>query len=314
MKKDKISRRDFIRITVLSFGASILAACQALQQATQTPAPRTVIIPSNTSKPSDNPDPTSTSTDTPAPTEDYYDQKVLSPNGEYVAKHYFHYRDIGGETITITDNDGEEIWKIINQLGTPTSDPWPYLVIHKWSNDSTKVFFSYLYYPDGGDYSFWWNGFDLQKINVLTGQISRVLPGEGFMSFAFSSDDSQIAYTRIQDDPSTIFIRDQSTGFTKSAIIGTEKFQITGEIHWNMRGDFVVFHLMNDEYIEQSILLNTETMQMVLIKEYEIHSAWFDGWTNNETLRYMKMPGGIVTEIDINALEEIVIGTATPQP
>ncbi len=139
-------------------------------------------------------------------------ESLVSPNGELVANAYFQSEYSSGiQTIEIRSKEGNILWQIPYKGEPPISYPRPLLTILRWSNDGSQLYFYYVWSPDGGDRAFWWTGYDLQKIDVKTGDINYLLPGNGFMSFKISPDGTQIAYTRSQDNPSIIYIRNLST-------------------------------------------------------------------------------------------------------
>ena len=62
-------------------------------------------------------------------------------------------------------------------------EPNPSIYILEWSRDNQYLYFYYRFFADG--YQPLLDKFDLQKINVNTGLIEKVLPGTGDMDFAF---------------------------------------------------------------------------------------------------------------------------------
>ncbi|MBN1149549.1 MAG: hypothetical protein JXA78_19970, partial [Anaerolineales bacterium] len=147
----------------------------------------------------------------PSPTPDPYDKILLSPDGRYVAKLYSEYNYITGRpTIEVLDNSGSLLWTIPYQRVMPTGDPHPYLRMHEWSSDSLTLYFYYAFHYDGV-YTLW-DGFDLQSIQVTTGRIQHIVPGAGLMAFAFSPNEQYVAYTRNQDQPRCLIVRNLANG------------------------------------------------------------------------------------------------------
>ncbi len=72
MKKDKASRRDFLKVTLLGIGAGLLAACKRLVKPVADVLPTLTATPSKTNTPlptkTNTPSPTPTETNTPSPT------------------------------------------------------------------------------------------------------------------------------------------------------------------------------------------------------------------------------------------------------
>jgi Tol biopolymer transport system component len=183
------------------------------------------------------------------------------------------------------------------------------------------LYFHYVWSPDGGDWSFWWSGYDLQMLEVKTGKIRRVLPGSGFMSFEISPQGTQIAYTREQDKPSIIYIRDLATGVLRKATVlpALKNYARVGDIHWSPSGQRVAFQTETDDGIVRTIYLNAATMEQSVIKEYQLFTLLFDGWADNGKLQFAEfsadgMRVDKVYRIDVTTSETMLIGTPTVRP
>lgn len=275
---------------------------------------------------------THTETNTPeiiptlTPTPEPPDQISLnSPNGEFVAEfdNAHSHPALKPQIIKILDKNGSLLWKIPYQHETAMVDPHPSLSIYGWSKDSAYLYFYYLFGPDGGDFAFWWDGFDLQRINVQNGDIEQVIPGEreSYVSFAFSPDGIQIAYTRAQDNPSVIYIRNVSTGAEKAAyvVFGSKNYVRVGDIRWSPSDNRLAFQTETDEGMVQTILLDTITMKQRVVREYALYTLLFDGWADNGKLQFAEMsPSGFmigkVFQVDVATFETSEIGTATLMP
>jgi hypothetical protein len=185
------------------------------------------------------------------------DQILYAPNGEFIAEfdHAYSRPSRYKQVIEILDKNNVLLWEIPYQGEPSTSDPHPSLSIYGWSKDSDYLYFQYIYWPDGGDRAFWWDGFNLQRINVQNGSIEQVARTEGFVAFAFSPDESEIAYTREQDDPGVIFIRNLSTGVEKRAgvIFPSKNYIRVGDIHWSPSGHEIVFQTETEDYMVQTV-------------------------------------------------------------
>ncbi len=252
-------------------------------------------------------------TATPSP----FDSRV-SPNGEFIANAYLeHQLPSGLQTIEIRDKQGKLIWQIPYQGEPSTSDPSPLLSVLQWSKDSSLLYFYYVFSPDGGDRAFWWTGLDLQTIDVNTGEIKQVLPGEGFMSFAISPDGTQIAYTRSQDNPSIFYLRDLSTRAEKTApvIFGSKDYARVGDIRWSPSGKEIAFQTETKEYMAQTIYLNPSTLKQKVVREYMVDSSYFQGWSVDGNLEFIDLENGVyIVHVNPRNGKTIVIGTPTPRP
>lgn len=316
--------RNFIFLSLLLIIA--LASCapsstgtrMATTPASPTKKPTSTITP--TLKPSATILPTAI--EKPSPTATYipavFNSKD-SPNGEYMAIAYDYYWN-SQQAIEIQDKEGKLIWQIPSQGELPQGDPHPYMGIYYWSNDSSQLYFCYYWFPDGGEIKVQWTGYGLQKIDIKTGNIQPVLPGGGYMTFAISPDESQIAYVRKQDQPRIIYVRNLSTGAEKTAyiIIPSENYVTLGNIEWSPNSKGLVFETQDDNLMSQTIYLNLSTMKQKIIKEYPVldFSGWavLQGWVDNNTLEFAESGdnGVQIIHIDVEKKETVVIGTATP--
>ena len=151
------------------------------------------------------------------------DQIFYSSDKNFVAKRYSLYSrpSLDGPVIEIYNSQNELLWQIPYQGEISTGDPSSSLSIYRWSKDNKYLYFYYVFYPDGGDYAFWWDGFNLQRIDVQTGKTEQVIPSDpkSFEAFSFSPDETQIAYTRQQDNPYIFYIRDLLTGVERTSYI-----------------------------------------------------------------------------------------------
>jgi Tol biopolymer transport system component len=260
---------------------------------------------------------------TPFPTEGpspFY--SLASPNGEFVANAYFENQLPSGlQTIEVRDKGNKLIWVIPYQGEPPNSDPRPVLNILQWSSDSSQLYFYYVLSPDGGDIAFWWTGFDLQSLNMNTGEVQKILPGKGSMSFAVSPDGATIAYTRSQDNPFVIYIRNLSTDSEKKAAVinSSNNYARVGDIHWSPNGQDVAFQTETEEGKIQTILLNPVTLKQKVVEEYDLYTKWFDGWAENGKLQFSQISDdGMridkVFQVDVGSFEENLVGTPTSGP
>ena len=264
-----------------------------------------------------------TITETPSPTTKPPDLVLDSPNGEFIAEfdNAYGHPAYEPQVIEILDKTGSLLWEIPYQHETAMVDPHPRLTIYGWSKDSVYLYFYYEFSPDGGDRAFWWDGFDLQRINVQTGEIAQVIPGdkESFVAFAFSLDETKIAYTREQDHPSIFYIRNLVTGIEKTTnvIVNTSMNYIrVGSIFWSPSGDKIAFQTESDDYVAQTIILDPTTMKQKIVREYMVATSYFDGWSDDEHLVFLDIEGGngYVVYLDVKSGDMVKIGTPTPRP
>jgi hypothetical protein len=246
-------------------------------------------------------------------------QVFISPNGELIAKRYDHgHLSAEKPVIEILDKTGSLLWQIPYEREQLVRDPRISLVIYGWANDSSTLYFYYHQAEDGGGWAFWWDGTDLQKIKIANGEIQRVLPGEGLMSFALSPDGVKIAYTRVQDTPGILYIRNLTHNTDTKVIVQPEQeYTRVGDIHWSPSGKALVFQTeaaQKDLAQVQVIYLDVITLKQKVIKLYDLESMWFEGWEGDRTLRFSGLAGESIFLIDVITDKTIILGTATPSP
>ena len=269
--------------------------------------------PSSTPAPTITSKPTPAVSDNPPSTSDPYDQILLSPDKRFVAKLYNEYvYHTGRPTIEISDNTGSLLWTIPFQGEMPTGDPHPYLSLYKWSSDSSSLYFYNAFSFDG--YYTLWDGLDLQLIRIATGKAERVLPGKGLMAFAFSPGEQYVAYTRDQDQPRRLIVRNLTNDSESMAKIDlkSDNYTQAGWISSSPNGDKILFHTENQERI-QAILLDVDSMKQQLLLEFWGEEYWFSGWSENGVM-YLHSPDNEVINIDVTTGITTTIGTATPVP
>jgi hypothetical protein len=274
--------------------------------------------PTLSNTPVNNPKPTATEGQ-------YVSDPYWAPNNEYSAKLYFtSYHPPKAAKIEISDTNGIVLWTVTDPRGEIIGDPHPNLAIYKWSEDSSLLYFYYSFSYDGVETL--WNGLDLQSIDIKTGQIKRVLPGEGLMAFAFSLDGSFIAYVRQQDQPRRLFIRNLSTGAEKNVVIdlpaeneGTHTQ--AGWIDWSPDGHEILYYTFllsptERNEIYQAVHLDISTMKQRVLLEFFEGDYVFAGWTPNGSVRFLRYsyPKNEVVEINVKTGKMTTIGTVTPTP
>lgn len=241
----------------------------------------------------------------------------VSPNGEYFAYAYFYY-PTEKQTIEIKNKEDKLLWEIPFQARLSPYEPNPTIEIIRWSNDSTRLYFCYFVGPAEGRVT--WPGYELQQIDLKTGNVRHLLPGEGAMSFELSPDTSQIAYIRSQDQPRIIYIRNLSTDVEKKAdvIFASKNYVGIGNIQWSPNSTGLLFETEDNHRMLQAIYLDLSTMEQKVIKEYPTYasSGWtwfFEGWVDDETVVFTESgTNGFQQTIRVNVRNNQIIVIGTP--
>lgn len=260
------------------------------------------------------------------------EEVVYSPNGLLVAKEFRGASSINYDRIEIQDVNDSVIWKIPFEgvilggdgniwIEIPAQgeqwkgEPNPSIYIFEWSRDSQYLYFCYRLFSDG--YQPLMDKFDLQRIDVDTGIIEKVISGKGGMDFSFSPNQEYLIYARGQDNPRRIIIRNTGDG-TEQSISNPgwgSEIQIGG-FDWSPYNEYELTFLTFSENWEQIQVhfLDIKSMSTNLIIEYWREELWYDTWLSNNMLRFKTFPENEITEIDIAQPTPRIIGTATAIP
>ncbi len=243
---------------------------------------------------------------------------LYSPDGKYVAVLYENWHVMNGSnTLEVYDSAGNSVWRTDFQLAQ--EDPSPYMCTLGWSEDSSSLYYLYYWSPDGGDYAFWWDGYDLMRVQIPSGRVQHLIPGSGlfrFSSFAISPGDKYLAYVRELDNSSILYIRDLSSNTIRRALIigQSDRFVRAGDIHWSPSGRSLAFQVELEDYSVLAIYLDTNTMQQKIVMQYQMGNVEFEGWLDDGTLQFFKWPENLVSLVDAASGEITVLATPTPIP
>ena len=240
----------------------------------------------------------------------------MSPDGNWVAKKYesfWHFYSI--QVIEVEDHQGEVVWSIPFQGTMESGDPHTQMTIFGWAPDSSGLYFYYAWQSDGWYTLF--QGHDLQYLDVKTGELRDILDG-CCIAFAFLSDMSQVFYTR-GDQVGIYNIADDEDRHVK---IRSDPIQQAGYIHVTPDENGMVFTvLMDADANAREIYLDLATMKQTILLEGFIEDFSFDGWTQTENPRYLRVISRTntrwsyeVIEIDKRTADIAIIGTPTPRP
>lgn len=251
-----------------------------------------------------------------SPTPDPAIQVLVSPNGNLVAKLYTNSNSsrpsLEKPVIEISDKRGMLLWQIPYPGEISRSYPQPSFSIYKWANDNSALYFFEGFSYDG--YITLWDGFNLQKVDIKTGMIEKVVPGTELMAFAFSPDEYSIAYARNQATQLQLVIRNLATKSEKSVRIDikSEKPIQVGWISWSPNGEKVLFHVETKGQV-WAFYLDTTTMTQKELLNFVLEKYWFDSWSQDNKPQYIDYYKNI-SVVDVETGKLSMVGTTTPTP
>ena len=263
-----------------------------------------------------------------SPTTESADEIIYSPDGLLVAKQYrgssystntakIEIQNIKGSVLwkipfegVILGRDGKVWIKIPAQGEQWEGEPNPSLYISEWSRDSQYLYFYYRLFVDGRQPLM--DSYDLQRINVNTGVVEKVLQGTGDMAFSFSPSQEYLIYSRGQDIPRRVIIRNTSSGEEQEiSFLEWDDDLDIGDFDWSPYSESELQFLTLKEEWLQIYYLNIEELSAKLVFEFQVEDYWNDAWLPNNILRFKTLPENEITEIDIAMPTPKIIGTAT---
>jgi WD40 repeat protein len=257
----------------------------------------------------DTPSPTATKSRTPTPLRP--DKEIIAPNEMFIGR-TFHSRSTMqySESLEIIDTAGTPIASF-SHMRPPPGDPHRYLTMAGWSPDSRSLYYYYEWGFDG--FITLWDGFNLQSINSAGGYITPLV--NGLMAFSFSPNGTYLAYSRDDDHPRQLTIRNLDNLAERSTVIQLPENKTTqvGWMNWAPTEDGLIYHTSTE--MNYSIYyLPLESMQSVHLLDCAMEINWceFDRWLDNETIRVNKVDG--ILEIDLKSGLVVNKATSTPSP
>lgn len=306
-----------------------LASCGALPDTipptreisipTITITPSTTLNPTITHTPSPASTPTATSYPTPGPDYNafFFRDELESPDGKWVAIFTDEYHaEEGIANIKIYDEGGLLLWTITTNLTEEQieTSPTPWLRIHHWAPDSSRLYYYYIMGWDGAATLI--DGYGLTELNIFTGEKKSLLPN-GFVDFSFSPQHAKLAYILKGLIPKEIIIRDLLTGVERKTPlpIGDQIHEQAGWINWAKDGKSLIFFMVNSFLNYQIYYMEIETMKPRLLFE----DTWVDwissSWSDEDTLIILLYSdSGLLIEIDMMEGRLLGVATETPEP
>ena len=266
--------------------------------------------------------PTPYLTPTPIGTDYFGDKRnLVSPNGDYVAVRDFtaDLDDPYSMRILIIDRNNNVLWTIPFSWGIQV-DPHPFISPYRWSNDSSSLF--YLEFGGGeGGYEPLYDGGDLWRIDIDSGEITWIIPCSGYKAFEFSNDEQYLAYICQDSAPLEIVVRHQETNEETRWSIPYEsvEFYQAGEINWSSSDCELIFFVADTQTYETNLyFLDLLEDELRLISEkLEIEIYNLEEWREDDKIivvgDHLKQRG-LWFEIDLQSGELIAIEPPTPTP
>ena len=316
----------------------VLAGCASMQDkfdSKTNPTDKDVVTIIGTLEPSANQTPTAnkiststfnactaTSSPTPWPTPDGVTERMFSPNGDYIASVYIHgHNDVDKPVLEITDYEDKLIQKIVNNKSISEYSPRLQITIYGWSADSKTLYYYYKQQPKSENMAFWWTGYDLRSINVENGYDQAVIPEDGAMSFALSPDESKIIYSLASEPAGVIHFLDFESGKNTKIYVdpAPQNFIRIGDFHWSPDGKAIIFQTEADwvdAYKEiGTVYLDAQTFSQKILHRGGIYTYQFNGWEDDQTLRYYADgKGHILVNIETGKERPALTGIKTLTP
>lgn len=215
----------------LLVGIGLLSGCVPISAPTPTAIP---------------PNETATPVAETAPVPDALETRAtsMSPDGEWRAESAVAFpddRDEYYQRLTVTRTDGQTAWTPVETwshmgLGYTVAVPF------HWSSSGEALYFTNGPVPDGC--ALFVNGFGLQRLDLLTGEVNEVLPGHG-LTLAISPAEDRVA--EIVYGPPTLVIHDLATDAARSLPLPAASAAIqAGSLVWSPDGAQIALALAHD--------------------------------------------------------------------
>ncbi len=173
----------------------------------------------------------------------FFDAAFLpSPDGTKIAWGSVNNFDTSNGAVDVSLNtagiDGSVMSVLLAERRTLPSRPQPL----RWSNDGSSLYFTNVPYGIGG-YILFFDGPDLQKVDLKTHSITTILKNSSCMcALSISPDERQVAYTRQGDASIELFVQPLAGG-AGSFVALPVGYQQAGAIVWAPDGQSLAMTL-----------------------------------------------------------------------
>lgn len=229
---------------------------------------------------------------------------LLSPDGTWTA--YFFGYDFENFRLSVANFDNTVIWNF-NQtnIGSEAS-----FTPYRWSQDSRYLYFNIHVTIDG--YVPFYQGMGLQRLDVLDGKVSEILPGGDLETignttiydwklaqFSLSPLDDKLAYINRMENGVKLVIRDMKTNEERSVVF--DQYTDAGSLVWSPKQDYLVLAVSRGTKWSNTLsfvaLVELDTLTPSILVENK--DQLFDPlvWTNSHVI-LLKERGGNYLYLD----------------
>jgi Tol biopolymer transport system component len=180
-----------------------------------------------------------------------------------------------------------------------------------WSHDSSTLYFYYAFSFDGA--LTLWSGFDLQGLDVASGDTWPLVPSERLIAFAFSPDSFLLAFAREDDQPRRLTLRNLPGGLERTIDIGlpTDVYTQVGWLSWSPGGTGLLYWTEADERMNV-YYVNERTMRTQHLLGYLGDQYSFQGWVDEAHVQFQLMAASSPIELDVQTGSIVGHGSTTP--
>lgn len=245
----------------------------------------------------------------------YVSSYSFSPDGEWVE--WSLCCSNTGNHMLVEEINGTRMHQ---EFYDPDDYPWPeaYFKAENWSTDGNYLYYGVYPAFDGGCGNFSLTG-DLQRLDLGSGETSRVLPYETDTLFEFSISPSGafVAHSAPSSEGMHVSILNLANGQEQSIILDTYEAPVVGRMLWSPEETFLFFEVIVD--ISSSscssvfVLLDVETMLFREITVDIVNTLWPIEWKETTTIIFGAAPAGDPLELELD-FETGELTPATPQP
>ena len=241
----------------------LTAACTSPYPTSPTLTPRSTVLPSATQGRKVEPAPTVSATPLSSPmiwrvasvdpSAAEPDSAERSPDGEWTASSFGTYPPI---VMQVARADGSVTWEI-TYAGEDWFEVW-LRPVH-WSVDGRYLYFTLAPFVDG--FVLYMNGSGLQRLDLVSGEMTELLAGAGLLqSFSISPDSTQLVFFRVSEDETWLVLRDLEDGRETEWKLADGPVQ-AGAVRWSPDGTAFVL-LASEGFSYEEVLTDVVLLDL----------------------------------------------------